>query len=108
MLSMQHYALAVLHDDDDDPRTVGAIVFPDAIRAYLPREIDGKKINNRVLSHYERFDDGSDGSWWSMPASMADVTPESVAASVAAGAHLADNAARALRAEDRRRGLQGP
>lgn len=65
MLTMQHFMLAKLTEQDEEPLSdafVGGLLFPDAIRAY--------GVSRRV-SHFELADDGSGrSSGWVIPNRM--------------------------------------
>lgn len=80
MLSMQHVLCGVLSYDDADKfkQQIGALVFPDAIRAYSV---------SRQCTHFERSEGGTDVSWWKMPTDMKTVTKELVQESLSSDSH---------------------
>ena len=93
MLSMQHVlcgALAAL-DDVSFQKQIGALVFPDAIRAYS---------GPRQYSHFEKSFDDSDVSWWRLPSDMKSVTKESVQESIQNDGHLVRNIPACVIGED--------
>lgn len=84
MLSMQHILCTKLHEQDDlninDYATyMGAVLFPDAIRAYS---------GLRQYSHFEKGSDGvHDTSWWQFPTSMKCLTKEKIQNHLSVFAH---------------------
>lgn len=83
MLSMQHVLCGALHYDDVNKfqERIGALVFPDAVRAYA---------RPRQYSHFEQAKDGTDVSWWKFPDDMKHCTKDSVSQSMTDGSHLVE------------------
>ena len=83
MLSLQHVMAALIAAKGNKQwleEHLAPLIYPDAIRAYS---------GPRQFSHFEESPDGSDVSWWEMPADLKHLTRESVKESLEKHAHKA-------------------